>query len=200
MKFLVADDHPLVCDSLLRILQRLDPAARIVTAACRFEVDAALAHEAPDLALLDLNMPGMDGLCGLRGLLQRHPRLRIAVVSAQNDVQTVQAAHALGAAAFLPKSDPTERLVQALRQVLSGGRYFPLQARAVAPQFDEGALTPRQRDVLELMARGEPNKLIARQLEMAEGTVKIHVTAILRRLQARNRTEAVLIANQLGGA
>ncbi|MBI3369156.1 MAG: response regulator transcription factor [Burkholderiales bacterium] len=112
---------------------------------------------------------------------------------------------ALGACGFLPKSEGAEVMLQALRLVLSGGIYMPAQAlddyrngQPPAPKPDAGGLTPRQLDVLHLLMRGEPNKLIARELGLTEGTVKIHIAAILRALQARNRTEAVVVARQLG--
>ena len=101
---------------------------------------------------------------------------------------------------FIPKTEPSEILLQALRLVLSGGRYLPasvLHAQTV-PQTGATGLTPRQLDVLRLLMRGEPNKLIARALDLTEGTVKIHIAAILRTLQARNRTEAVVLARALG--
>ena len=146
----------------------------------------------------------MDGVAGVRRLRALFPTVPLVVVSAEQDPATVRAAFAAGAAAYLPKSEPPDVLKQALRLVLAGGTYTPALALAglgdvtAAPHPDLHALTPRQRDVLRGLSRGLPNKLIARELGLSEGTVKIHIAAVLRVLQARNRTEAVVLARRYG--
>jgi DNA-binding NarL/FixJ family response regulator len=153
---------------------------------------------------VDLQMPGMDGVAGVRRLRALFPTVPLVVVSAEQEPATVRAAFVAGAAAYLPKSEPPEVLQQALRLVLAGGTYTPalaladLRSDGAAPRPDLHALTPRQRDVLRGLSRGLPNKLIARELGLSEGTVKIHIAAVLRALRARNRTEAVVLARQLG--
>jgi DNA-binding NarL/FixJ family response regulator len=204
MLVLIADDHPMVRDALARTLRLLAPDAQLLEADDYATAEAQLAAHKADLAVLDLHMPGMDGVEGLRRLHGRFPTLPIVVASGDTDPAVMRATLASGAVAFLPKSEPPELLLQALRIVLAGGSYLPRQALAdwphgvPPPRPDAAALTPRQRDVLRCLMQGQPNKLIARELGLTEGTVKIHIAAILRALQARNRTEAVVVARDLG--
>ncbi len=170
MKALIADDHPMVRDALARTLQGVEPGIEILQAADAPAALALLQQQPVSLLLVDLQMPGMDGLAGVRRLRALCPTVPLVVVSADEEPATVRAALAAGAAAYLPKSEPPEVLQQALRLVLAGGTYTPAQALADGggngrPELD--ALTPRQRDVL-------------------------------RALRARNRTEAVVLARQLG--
>lgn len=212
MKVLIADDHPLVRDALARSVRQLAPQAEVIEAGDRAAAEAALRNAQPELALVDLHMPGMQGPAGVRALVTLAPRTRLAVVSGEQDPAMMRAAFAAGAVGFLPKSDAPATLQQALRLLLEGGSYTPPQVLAdldggagagrspgrSASRADPGGLTPRQLDVLRCLMRGEPNKLIARELGLTEGTVKIHIAAILRCLQVRNRTEAVVVARRLG--
>jgi len=202
VRALVADDHPLVRDALARTLAELEPAVEVVAVG---DFDAALVAvqtSAFDLALLDWQMPGMDGVEGLRRLRAAAPTLPVVVASGHDDAATIRAVLAAGAAGFIPKSERSEVLLQALRLVRAGGVYVPARlldaAAEAAPVPHAGDLTPRQHDVLLCLMRGDPNKLIARELGLTEGTVKIHIAAILRTLQVRNRTEAVVRARELG--
>jgi DNA-binding NarL/FixJ family response regulator len=207
MKVLIADDHPMVRDALARTVRELDATTEVLQAG-DFESLLRLALDAradpPDLALLDLNMPGMNGVAGLRRLREQLPTLPIVVASGQDDALTIRSVLAAGAAGFVPKSERVEVLLNALRLVLAGGVYVPARSLdapaqvAPSPAAAVALLTPRQRDVLRALSRGQPNKLIARELGLTEGTVKIHIAAILRALQARNRTEAVVRARELG--
>lgn len=202
MKALIADDHPMVRDALSRTLRGIEPGIEIAEAADAPGAIAQLQQRAVSLLLVDLQMPGMEGVAGVRRLRALFPTVPLVVVSADQEPVTVRAALAAGAVAYLPKSEPPEVLQQALRLVLAGGTYTPALARAAAGAAaghpDLQALTPRQRDVLRGLSRGLPNKLIARELNLSEGTVKIHIAAVLRALRARNRTEAVVLARQLG--
>jgi DNA-binding NarL/FixJ family response regulator len=205
MKILVADDHPMVRDALARTVLVLDPEAEVVQACDFNSLERAIQEDHLDLALIDLNMPGMNGTLSVKRLRERFKDLLIVVASGEDDPQTIRTVMGLGVAGFLPKSDPPGVLLQALRLVLSGGTYLPEGALAdlraghrIASSEARGVLTPRQLDVLTLLMQGQPNKLIARGLGLTEGTVKIHIAAILRLLHARNRTEAVVRARERG--
>lgn len=210
MKVLIADDHPLLRDALARALRLVQPDAEVIEAADADGTARALALHLPALALIDLHMPGMERVEGVRRLCARFGALRIAVASGDDDPAVIRSCLAAGAVGFLPKSADAESLQQALRLLLDGQGYLPPQALADArgegrdgradgaTAVDCAQLTPRQRDVLRCLMRGDPNKVIARELGLTEGTVKIHIAAILRALQVRNRTEAVVVARQLG--
>lgn len=207
-KVLIADDHPLLRDALARTLRLVEAEVQVVEAVDYAGTVRALQTDAPDLALLDLHMPGMDGADGLRRLRQAFPAVPLVVVSGEDDPAVIRTVLAAGALGFLPKSESAAVMQQALRLVRGGGTYTPPQALADLDQHgrppsgyaraDASGLTPRQMDVLRSLMRGQPNKLIARELGLTEGTVKIHIAAILRALQARNRTEAVVMARRLG--
>jgi DNA-binding NarL/FixJ family response regulator len=201
---LIADDHPLVRDALARTVREL--AAEVVVHQAG-DLDGLLrlaAAVGADLALVDLNMPGMSGgpgreLEGLARLRAAAPTLPVVVASGQEDGLTIRAVLAAGAVGFIPKSERPEVLLSALRLVQSGGTYVPARMLEAPPAaVTVSQLTPRQLDVLRCLLRGAPNKLIARELGLTEGTVKIHIAAILRALHARNRTEAVVRARELG--
>ena len=203
MRVLIADDHPLVRDALARTLRCVQPEAEVLEAADFASALRVLQTDAPELALVDLHMPGMERVDGVRRLRLLCPGVPLVVVSGEDDPAVIRAALAAGAVGFLPKAESPDVLQQALRLVLGGGTYTPPQALAdlqpgAAPRPDASGLTPRQTDVLRCLMRGQPNKLIARELGLTEGTVKIHIAAILRVLQARNRTEAVVVARNLG--
>lgn len=207
MKVLIADDHPLVRDALARTLRLVVPDVEVVEAGDYASAENQLAAHGADLALLDLHMPGMEPVQGLQRLRALFPAVPLAVASGDDDPAVMRATLAAGAVAFLPKSAAPELLQQALRTVLGGGSYLPRQALEGWPPASPSspsarpqasALTPRQKDVLRCLLQGRPNKLIARELGLTEGTVKIHIAAILRALQARNRTEAVVVAQSMG--
>lgn len=208
LKVLIADDHPLLRDALSRTLLLVEPQAELVEAVDYVGTLAALQAHAPDLALIDLHMPGMDGVEGVRRLRRAFAAVPLVVVSGEDDPAVIRAVLAAGAAGFLPKSESPAVLQQALRLVRDGGIYTPSRALADLDRHgkatpgvarpETSGLTPRQMDVLKSLLRGQPNKLIARELGLTEGTVKIHIAAILRALQARNRTEAVVMARKLG--
>lgn len=203
MRVLIADDHPMVRDALSRTVQVIESSAIVLHAKNYAEVEDNL-QSLPDLALVDLGMPGMDGVAGIRRLRAAFPDLRLVVASGEDDPATIRAVLATGVAGFLPKTETADVHMHALKLMLSGGTYTPAQALSGfgserrASQADASGLTARQIDVLRLLIRGEPNKVIARELCVTEGTVKLHVATVLRKLQSRNRTEAVAIAQKLG--
>jgi DNA-binding NarL/FixJ family response regulator len=206
MKILLVDDHSLITDALKVLLLDLDPQAQIFTA-----VDApgaeqlAAQHLDAELMLLDLGLPGATGTSLLEKLTGLYPDLKILVLSGVQDQRSVMRVLQLGAAGFVPKSMATENLVSAIRFVLSGGVYIPadlLEERGRdmlgRPAGGRVQLTERQEQVLKLLARGAPIKIVCRELNLSEGTVKTHVTAIYRAFGASNRTEALLAARRNG--
>ncbi|MDM1707769.1 response regulator [Thiopseudomonas alkaliphila] len=202
---LIADDHPLFREAICGVIQAGFPGAHLVEAE---DLDTAMSliqeQEDFDLILLDLNMPGMQGLNGLVNLRNEAPTIPVVIVSAEQDKHIVLQAVTYGAVGFITKSTPREQMTAALEQVLSGHIYLPAdiiraeasQRRApkessIPPELLQ-ALTRKQLQVLERMTKGESNKQIAYNLDIAETTVKAHVSAILRRLNVHNRVQAIL--------
>jgi DNA-binding NarL/FixJ family response regulator len=197
--FLIADDHPMVRDALRTALAQAFPGAVIGLAGSLAEVEAALDQEAEtDALLLDLDMPGMDGLTGLALLRSERPTVPIIVVSAARDAAIPRRAYDLGASAYVDKSASLEEIAAIVRAVLDGEILAPPEA-AEPDSFVQRAaqLTPQQWRVLALMVHGDLNKQIAYKLGVGEPTVKAHVTVILRKLGVRSRTQAVIEARGL---
>lgn len=212
MKILIADDHGLFREGLRLVLQQLEADLQVVEAS-DFPQAMSVAEAEPDLRaiLLDLAMPGMPWQEGLANLRARIPDVPVVILSASEDRPLVMQAVKLGAAGFIPKSSNSRIMLGALRLVLSGGVYLPPALLEPASSGEGGTgggrggngtasalLTPRQREVLALVGEGKSNKEIARLLDLSEGTVKLHVTAILKALKVNNRTRAVVAASQLG--
>jgi len=210
MKFLIVDDHSLIRNGMRLALESLDGAAIILEAKNASEAFALLEqHHDLDLVLLDLGLPGMDGLTALQELHRRDSTVPVVILSGSGDRSDVIAGLNMGAVGFIPKSSTHEVMLQALRLVLAGGVYIPPQALGSSVLSDTGAeagaksasdlgLTDRQAQVLGLIAQGKPNKVIARELNIADATVKAHVTEILRALKVTNRTQAVIAARKVG--
>lgn len=216
MKILVVDDHPLVRDAMASILQGLSASLRVLQAAdCATALRLARAHRDIDLVLLDLNLPGSRGFDALDRIRAEHPALPIVILSMFRDRQTVLAALQRGAMGFIPKSAAKDVILRVARQVLAGGVHVPPEAvtgasasggeahEFIAPgpgsrSLSDLRLTPRQGQVLALIMRGKSNKEICQTLELAERTVKVHVTAVLTALKVSSRTQAVIAAGQLG--
>jgi DNA-binding NarL/FixJ family response regulator len=209
MKYLVVDDHTLIRDAMESVLASVDPGARVLTAGSGAQARTVLASEpGVDLVLLDLRLPDVDGLALLEELRSEHPAMAVVMLSGERDAATVRRALDAGAAGFIPKTEPREVLAGALSLVLAGGVYVPREALGAppapaaagggGPSPQELGLTDRQVDVLALIMKGRTNKHICRELNLAEPTVKNHVTAILRALKVGSRTEAVLAVTKLG--
>ena len=197
--FLVADDHPMVRDALASALTQAFAGAHVVMAGTRPEAQAEL-EKLPevDAVLLDLDMPGMDGLTGLALLRSEHPTVPIIVVSAAREPAIARRAYDLGASAYIDKSASLEEIAGTVRAVLDGEIFAPPQAGPVDSFAQRAAqLTPQQWRVLALMVQGDQNKQIAHKLGVGEATVKAHVTVILRKLGVRSRTQAVIEARSL---
>ncbi|MDX2101817.1 MAG: DNA-binding response regulator [Alphaproteobacteria bacterium] len=211
MRILIADDHSLFRDGLRHVLSGLDGQLEILEAGSLPEALSTLEAEDPfDLVILDLAMPGMIGPASLAEVRRLVTDAPVVVISASEDSQDIRAALEAGAAGYIPKSVRGNVMLQALQLVITGSVYIrpsgtEFQARANLIRTDDGfsariraLLTDRQMDVLRLLAEGKPNKEIARQLNLAEGTVRVHVNAVLKALSARNRTEAALAARTAG--
>lgn len=198
-RFLVADDHPMVRDALVSALGQAFANARFEAAGTLRQVQDILERDPEtDALLLDLDMPGMDGLTGLALLRSDHPTVPIIVVSAARETATVRSAYDLGASAYIDKSASLEEIARVVRAVLGGEIFNPPPAGPAGTFAQRAAqLTPQQWRVLALMVQGDQNKQIAHKLGVGEPTVKAHVTVILRKLGVRSRTQAVIEAREL---
>ena len=203
---LIADDHPLFREALRGVALRLLPGAQIREAE-NAEALYAMVDAEPDadLLLLDLNMPGTHGFSALVHLRAAHPQLPVAMVSAREEPDVMRRALDHGAMGFIPKSSDAATLATALQQVLDGERWVPDAALNTAPIADDERaiaarvreLTPQQFRVLQMLGSGLLNKQIGYELGVTEATIKAHMSAILRKLGANNRTQAVLLAGKL---
>lgn len=199
LTFLIADDHPMVRDALASALGHAFPGSALSMAGTLHQAQIGLEQApATDALLLDLDMPGMDGLTGLALLRSSHPTVPIIVVSAARESAVVRRAYELGASAYIDKSASLEEIARIVRAVLDGEIFAPPDA-GPADSFAQRAaqLTPQQWRVLALMVQGDQNKQIAHKLGVGEATVKAHVTVILRKLGVRSRTQAVIEARNL---
>lgn len=201
IRILVADDHPIVRDGLVAVLSTQAEFAVVGTAGDGEEVLHQVRTQAPDVLLLDLEMPRLDGVEALRRLAAEKQLVHTIVFTAfDTDDRIVEAIRA-GAKGYLLKGAPREELFNAIRVVHAGGSLLhPLVATKLMGrlQHDDGpdTLTPREAEVLHLVAQGLPNKEIAARLVVTERTVKFHVSSILGKLGASNRTEMVALAKQ----
>jgi len=210
-KILIADDHPLFREAICNVISTGFPGVELLET-CDLDSALALAHEQDDLdlVLLDLNMPGMHGLNGLITLRNECPSIPVVIVSAEQDKQVVLQAITYGAVGFITKSSPRAQMTEAIQQILAGNVYLPSdiiranrtitrrnpEEHPISPELLY-ALTRKQLLVLERMAKGESNKQIAYHLDIAETTVKAHVSAILRKLNVHNRVQAILSASEV---
>jgi len=211
---LVADDHEIYRDGLVALIQ---DSMEFEHASGAGSLEEVLEHlgggTTVGLVILDLNMPGMEGPSSLAAIKQIDPELKIVVLSASDSRDDVLAALASGAHGYVWKGSNNDEIVAALNAVMLGTIHVPnfmaepvratstaADSDAPASEIDVSRFTPRQSDVLLLLAQGLSNKEIARELDLSESTIKIHVTAILRELGARNRTQAVVMAQGLGKA
>jgi DNA-binding NarL/FixJ family response regulator len=199
LSFLIADDHPMVRDALASALGQAFAGAGIAMAGTLAQVQSALERQPEtDALLLDLDMPGMEGLTGLALLRSDHPTVPIIVVSAARDAAVVRHAYEFGASAYIDKSASLEQIAKTVRAVLDGEVFAPPEAPPDNSFAQRAAqLTPQQWRVLALMVQGDQNKQIAHKLGVGEATVKAHVTVILRKLGVRSRTQAVIEARGL---
>jgi DNA-binding NarL/FixJ family response regulator len=204
IRVLVVDDHPVVRQGLVSVLEDESDFVVVGTAGAADEALALVRRERPDVVLLDLELPGQDGVQAIPNLLAATPPPRILVFTAYDTDDRVLGTLEAGAAGYLLKGAPAEEIVRAVRAVHGGDSYLTprvaakLVTRMRAPGSAAPALSAREREVLRLVAGGQSNKQIARALGIAERTVKFHVTSIFQKLGADNRAQAVALAAQRG--
>lgn len=201
----VVDDHPLFREALAGTLRRLHPDCRVSEMASFEQLQDLLETDsAIDLVLLDLHLPGRHGLSALAWLRGRYPEIPVLLISAHDESRIIQRALADGAAGFLSKSADTETIEQAIDRVLEGDTWVPAGLEPGDRDSGEtdlvrriGELTPQQYRILLMLGDGLLNKQIAWELDITEATVKAHMTAIMRKLEVSNRTQAVTLLNRL---
>lgn len=203
-RIIIADDHPLFRNALLQAVKLAVSDAELIEVDT---IDALMLRltevDDVDLLLLDLKMPGASGFSGLAQLRHEYPELPVVMVSASEEPAVVQQAMRFGALGFIPKSAPMPTLVSALNTILEGDPWFPEGISLEQAPEDNiaerlASLTPQQFKVLIMLSEGKLNKQIAYELNVSEATVKAHVTAIFRKLDVKNRTQAVIALSQTG--
>ncbi len=199
IRVLIADDHAVVRQGLRTFLDLQDDIEVVAEAADGAEALAAAEQHAPDVVLIDLVMPNVDGIEAIRELRERMPAVRAIVLSSFIDDQKLLPAVRAGAAGYLLKDVQPQQLVDAIRTVHGGGALLhPQVASRLLEEMASDPLTPREREVLALIGRGMANKVIARELSLSEKTVKAHVSSILAKLGVADRTQAALYAVRAG--
>jgi DNA-binding NarL/FixJ family response regulator len=205
-RILIVDDHPLFREALRHALSTGTSHLEISEADSLNALTAQLANDdSCDLVLLDLRMPGVQGLSGLIYLRSQYPNIPVVIVSANEEAGIVQKSLDLGASGFIPKSSGTAVIIEAVKTVLDGGVWTPPWADSEVPGDPEVAaiarrvasLTAQQIRVLMMLKEGLLNKQIAHALDVSEATVKAHVSAILLKLGVASRTQAVIAASKL---
>ncbi len=199
IRVLIVDDHPVVREGLAAVLEDTKDVRVVGAVGSAEEALASVAVGSPDVVLLDLELPGMNGVDAIPRLTAAAPRPRVVVLTAYDTEERVLGALKAGAAGYLLKGAGAAEIVQAIRAVAAGGSYLtPRVAARVVAQVNaprrSGRLSDRERQVLRLVARGRSNKQIARDLGITERTVKFHMTSIFNKLGADNRAQAIAIA------
>lgn len=206
---LVIDDHPLYCDAMAASLKSLFDMGQVKAVNSLREALAALSGGlVPDLIMLDLKLPDVTGLSGFIKLKEMLPEVPILIISADSCDETIQALMDAGAVGFIPKDAPRTVIAEALERVQEGSKFVPpgFVPQVRPDRYNVGLheisqriadLTPQQSRIMSLICAGKPNKQIAYELSLAEATVKAHITALLRRLGVRNRTQAAVLVNSV---
>jgi DNA-binding NarL/FixJ family response regulator len=202
IRVVIVDDHAVVRDGISRLLDSADRIEVVGTAADGEAAQGVVADTAPDVVLMDLSMPVLDGVSATKKLTGDHPDVRVVVLTTFADKQRILDALNAGASGYLLKDAQPDEVIAGVRAVVAGGAPLDpkaarvlLDARNAAPA-DVPELTPREREVLALLATGVANKQIARRLQIAEATVKAHLTRIFQQLGVTDRTQAALWARE----
>jgi two-component system, NarL family, response regulator len=196
---LIADDHPCVREGLAAIINRRPDMRVVAEASSGFEaVEAFLTHH-PDVALLDLRMPGMDGVEAVSAICRKDAGARLAILTTYHSEEDIYRALRAGAQGYVLKGAPAEELVGCIRAVGENRTWIPPDVGAqLAKRVSVPELTRREIEVLQILATGKSNKEIAAALDITESTVKVHVTHVLEKLSASGRTEAISVAMKRG--
>jgi DNA-binding NarL/FixJ family response regulator len=202
MKILVVDDHALFCEGLCYVLEKLDNNVSILEANNFNDAVTQLNTNIDiDMVLLDLNMPDKDGFSVLDFCREHYPLTSIVVLSASKKRSDMNRALEAGAMGFIPKDTTSNVMLGAIRLIMTGDIYVPQSMAMNVPDEDEklaNSFTPRQLEIIPMMIKGFSNKKIALEMGISEATIKMHFTAIFKRLEVNNRTEAALAARTLG--
>lgn len=198
MRILIADDHNLVRETIASFLGSSDGITAVETAATLPEALSATEGEyIYDLVLLDYDMPGMNGLAGLEKMKKAVGKVPVAILSGTASPSVAQAAIEAGAMGFVPKTLASKSMVSAVKFMAMGEVYAPFEFMQQVQEQAVGNLTERETAVLKGLCEGKSNKEIARDLDLQEVTIKLHVKTLSRKLEARNRTHAAMIAKDM---
>ena len=196
---LVVDDHPIMRIGIAAIIQATPDMTTVAQAGSGEEAIELYEKYLPDIALVDLRLPGISGVAVIRTLMARHRNAKFVVLTTYEGDEDIHQALEAGARSYIIKGMPHGALVSALRRVHAGGRFLPTPvSRALSSRLPDSELSAREREVLGLIVRGKSNKEIATDLGITESTVKCHVSVILMRLNVSDRTQAVVTALQRG--
>lgn len=199
IRILIVDDHPIMRVGIAALIASSKEMVVVGQAGTGEEAIEQHAAHSPDITLMDLRLPGISGVETIRQIRQRTPDARFIVLTTYEGDEDIHQAMEAGAAGYLVKGLPQEMLVAAVRRVYADGRYFPPPVhQALAARTRDSSLSRRERQVLELVAKGKSNKEIATALGITEATVKCHVSVILSRLNVTDRTQAVVTALHRG--